>query len=528
MSENKSDEQIDSPELDQPASQKNTELIQQAADEPIADAPPDTPVNHTEEPSEQHTQDESAEEPFSTDDGQTAAEPIVGAPSEEPDGSEPQQSPMTLEEYAAAILVANDRGTFTVPAEDLYPHQWLWDSCFIAIGLRHMDVDRAQTELVSLIRGQWANGMLPNIIFSDEPAYRRDRNFWRSWINPHSPDGLATSGITQPPMLAEAVWQIGQKLSVSERRSWYKLMLPHIVRYHEWLYADRDPHGEGLALLVHPWETGLDNTPPWTHELHEHLMPGWIRAIRWSRLDGIIGVFRRDRHYIPPGQRLSTLETLSYFDAQRRLRRKSYDTLKILDHGLFSIEDLNFNCIFIRANARLRDIAKTIRTELPETLTDNMTKTEKSLESLYDPYAKTYWSRDFITHRLLKQPSIATLMPLYAGSISKERAEHLVRLIENEHIFGPSFPVPSVPLDSPMFDPDRYWQGPSWVNTNWLVIEGLKNYGYEDHAAALAEITLDMVQRAGASEYFDPTTGEPLGARNFSWTAALTIDLLRR
>lgn len=445
-----------------------------------------------------------------------------------PEPTEPDQPPMSLEEEALAVLKANDRGEYTIPAEGLYPHQWLWDSCFISIGLRHIDVDRAQTELLSLVRGQWANGMLPNMIFSNEPEYHRDRNVWRSWISPESPDGVATSGITQPPMLAEAVWQVGQKLSLAERRSWYKLMLPNIIKYHEWLYSDRDPHGEGLVLLVHPWETGLDNTPPWTHELHEHLMPGWIRAIRWTHLDAIIGFFRRDRHYIPPGQRLSTLETLSYFDAQRRLRRKAYDSMKIIDHGLFSIEDLTYNSIFIKANARLRDIAKSIRQELPEELLANMEKSEKALEGLFDPYNKSYWSRDFVTHRLLKEPSVAALMPLYAGTVSKERAEHLVRLLENEHVFGPAFPVPSVPLDSQDFDPFRYWQGPSWVNLNWLIIEGLKQYGFNSHADALTETTLEMVQRYGMAEYFDPNTGEPLGAQNFSWTAALTLDLLSR
>jgi hypothetical protein len=44
---------------------------------------------------------------------------------------------------AEAVLRANDRGTYTIPAGDLYPHQWLWDSCFIAIGIRHYDVERA-------------------------------------------------------------------------------------------------------------------------------------------------------------------------------------------------------------------------------------------------------------------------------------------------------------------------------------------------------------------------------------------------
>ena len=67
------------------------------------------------------------------------------------------------------------------------------------------DVHRAQKELVSLLRGQWHNGMLPNIIFRSEPQYWAERNQWRSWLSPHAPEHVATTGITQPPLIAEAV-----------------------------------------------------------------------------------------------------------------------------------------------------------------------------------------------------------------------------------------------------------------------------------------------------------------------------------
>ncbi len=448
------------------------------------------------------------------------------APAPEPPAADPPAAPLSLHDQAAAVLQMNDRGTYTVPAANLYPHQWLWDSCFIAIGRRWLDVDRAQVELTSLLRGQWSNGMLPHMIFNSDPHYRRDREVWRSWLSSYSPDDVATSGITQPPMFAEAVWCVGERLSATERKTWFKQMLPSLVAYHDWLYLDRDPHQEGLVLQVHPWETGLDNTPPWMAELHEHLMPAWIRAIRATHTDGLIGLFRRDVHYVPPGQRFSTLEALSLFDAQRRLRRKVYDTNAILKHGLFAIEDLTFNCILIRANARLQEIAKAVHFTLPDHLQENIAKSEHALESLWDEYARSYWSRDFVTHRLLKRASIATLMPLYAGSISKERAALLVKQLEDDKKFGPTYPVPSVPLDSPDFDPVRYWQGPSWLNTNWLIIDGLERYGYADHAAALRETSLEMVAKGGCAEYFDPTTAEPLGADNFSWTAALVVDML--
>ena len=164
---------------------------------------------------------------------------------------------------------------------------------------------------------------------------------------------------------------------------------------------------------------------------------------------------------------------------------------------------------------------------LPAELEASMQKTTSALEELWDPYASQYFSRDFITHKLLKEPSVAAFMPLYAGTISQERAEALVKLLENENGFGPAYPIPSVPLNSPYFDAKRYWQGPSWVNTNWLIIDGLKRYGFKDHARALTETTLEMVAKSGCAEYFDPLTGEAAGADNFSWTAALTIDLAK-
>jgi hypothetical protein len=436
--------------------------------------------------------------------------------------------PKTQLESAKEVLQRNDRGTYTVPADDIYPHQWLWDSCFIAIGLAHVDVERAKTEIMSLLVGQWHNGMLPNIIFNDDKRYRRDRNVWRSWLNPNSPDHVITSGITQPPMLAEAIVRIGQQMTTTERRHWYKSVFPQLLDFHMWLYEERDPHKEGLTLQIHPWEVGLDNTPPWMSSLHTHLLPWWIRALVKTHLVGLIEKFRRDTRSVPIDQRFDTVEALAMFDVQRRLRRKNYDIFKILDHSLFLIEDANFNSIFVRANELLLEIAKDIKVVVPEDMLEQIEKTRSALDTLWDDETKQYYSRDFITHQLIRVPSIATLLPLYAGSISKERAAHLVHMIEDEDMFGPAYPLPSVPVNSQHFDPKRYWQGPTWINTNWLIIDGLKRYGYDTHAEALTELTLELTEKSGYNEYYDPITGEPLGIDDFSWTAALTIDLLSK
>lgn len=429
---------------------------------------------------------------------------------------------------AAAVLTENDRGAYTQPAQGLYPHQWLWDSCFTAIGLRHTDPERAQTELKSLLRGQWSNGMLPNIIFRDDAQYRTDRQVWASWLSPYAPPAVTTTGITQPPMLAEAVVQVGKKLPAAERRLWYKQMYRPLVDYHSWLYEDRDPHGEGLVLQIHPWETGLDNTPPWMHELHTHQLAWWVQAVETLKLAPIINLFRRDTKSVPSDERFSAVEVLALFDAQRRLKRKHYDIDRILSRGLFAIEDVSYNSIFIRANQHLKDIADYIKRPLPSELTDKMDKSAAALEELWDPYDGQYYSRDFITHNLIKVPSIGTLLPLYSGAIGQENADQLVKLLENANMFGTAFPVPSVPVDTPEFHRKLYWQGPSWVNTNWLIIDGLERYGYHDHAAALRDSTIDMVTSNGFHEYFDPLDGTPAGGENFSWTAALFTDLVQQ
>lgn len=432
-----------------------------------------------------------------------------------------------LFDQAVKVLSDNQRGDHTVPA-DGYSHQWLWDSCFTAIGLRHLDLERAKTEILSLLRGQWANGMLPHMIFADGDEHRRDRNMWRSWLNPFAPDHIATSGITQPPVLAEAIVQLGSMMSAPERHTWYQTVLPALIAYHEWLYQERDPHHEGLALQVHPWETGLDNTPPWMNELAEHDFSIWIKLATKKPVQIIANFFRRDKRFIMPGQRLSIFEGLALFSVQRRLRRKNYNIDKILSHALFAIEDLSFNCMFMRANQHLRDIAQAVNRQLPQNLLEHMAKTEESMELLWDAYSGQYFSRNFVTHKLIKLDSIATLLPLYSGVISKERAEQLVAMLHDQQKFDSDYPVASVPVSSPWFKPHGYWQGPSWLNMNWLLIDGLNRYGYHEEAERIRSQSLAMTAQHGMFEYFSPIDGTPAGARDFSWTAAMVVDFLQQ
>ncbi|MDX1766134.1 MAG: trehalase family glycosidase [Candidatus Saccharimonadales bacterium] len=432
----------------------------------------------------------------------------------------------TLINKAKRVLKDNDLGGWTRPAPDLYPHQWLWDSAFISIGIAWYDAERARKELLSLIRGQWSNGMLPHMIFDEESGRFTGANVWRSEISPAAPPGIETSGITQPPILAEAVWRVGEHMNKEDRHVFFSEMFAALLRYHGWLYRERDPHNEGLVVMVHPWETGLDNTPPWLEEMRHNQTPIWIRVIDRLKLDRLFKLFRQDTKLVPASERISTVVALTLFHAQRRLRRKKYNSMEILRRAHFSIDDVFYNAVLIRNNHILEEIAHEIGESIPADLRESFEKAKEGLEQLWCAEDQRYYSRNFITKEWIREPYIGSLAPLYSGAVTKRRAAKIVEHLTDELHFWTKYPIPSVPLSSSYFNHMRYWQGPTWINTNWLIIDGLKQYGYHKEAALIKEQTIKLVEKHGFCEYFSPIDGSPSGAQSFSWTAALIIDLL--
>jgi glycogen debranching enzyme len=78
------------------------------------------------------------------------------------------------------------------------------------------------------------------------------------------------------------------------------------------------------------------------------------------------------------------------------------------------------------------------------------------------------------------------------------------------------------------FSPLKMWRGPTWVNVNYLLIEGLMRSGYHDLARELRSRTLNLLMlHNDIVEYYSPLTGEvsPKAAGTFGWSAALFIDL---
>lgn len=423
---------------------------------------------------------------------------------------------------AARVLLANWNGSSTVPSRSLYPHQWSWDSAFIAIGLRTISARRAQLELETLLNGQWADGRLPHIVFNPKVplgAYFPSPDFWRSSTagrRAGAPDSVETSGIVQPPLHALAALLVHQADPAECRRQGFLARLyPRLAAWHRYLAECRDLGGHGLAAVVHPWEPGLDNSPCWDGPL-ERVDPAPVSSFR-----------RADLAISDASDRPTDLDYGRYVRLALDYRDSGYQDARA-PHG-FAVEDPGFNAILIASEHALADIADILGVDSSGHRVRARLLTQALVERLWHPEAGIFVARDLNASGdgLIPVRSVSGLFPLLVPALPERVSATLLDTAHGRHFaLGRVHMVPSYDLTGPHFDGSRYWRGPSWFNAAWIVHRGLAHYGADLSAQTLRASVLDAARRTDFAEYIHPHTGEGRGARRFSWTAALALDLL--
>ncbi|MFG2795454.1 MGH1-like glycoside hydrolase domain-containing protein [Streptomyces pseudovenezuelae] len=438
---------------------------------------------------------------------------------------DPPGSPPPLHARAARVLEGNWTGASTVPSRGLYPHQWSWDSAFIAIGLRHLSPLRAQTELETLLSAQWGDGRVPHIVFNPSvplDAYFPSPDFWRSSTAGHTagaPRTVQTSGIVQPPVHALAAWLVHRAdPGLSRARGFLARVYPRLAAWHRYLLHRRDLGGGGLASVVHPWEQGMDNSPAWDLPL-SRVTPAPARSFRRADLD-----------HGAAEDRPTDLDYGRYVRLATDYRDGGYAD----GTGGFAVEDPSFNALLIASEHALARIAAelgapgTARHARAERLTAAL------VERLWDPTSGMFLCRDLRAPApdgcgtLIPERGVSGLIPLLLPGLPRSIVRTLLGTVSGPH-FGLGTTtrlVPSHDLLGEAFDPHRYWRGPAWFNTAWLVERGLRTHAEHRQADALRESVLDLAEATDFAEYVDPYTGEACGATGFSWTAALALDLL--
>ena len=423
-------------------------------------------------------------------------------------------SHVPLPAAARAVLEGNWTGASTVPSRRQYPHQWGWDAPFIAIGWAWLDPARAARELESQLRGQWPDGRVPHIVFHpdvSEDAYFPGPGFWRCEPAP----GVRTSGLVQPPLQARALLELARRARDGESaRTLVRRLFPHLAAWHGYLAGRRDLGGGGLAAIVHPWESGLDDSPAWDAPLAAVALPP----------GGVAPYERRDLEHVDASERPSDAAYDRFVQLAREYRDAGY-----ADDGApqFAVEDPLFNAIWLWSAHAMVELAELAGAD-PGPHREAVAGIHAALLGrLWDPAGQRFRARDVHSGALLEPRTIQSLVPLVDPGLPAATARALAAELRSPHFHSEGgVGVASADLLGPEFDRRRYWRGPVWANLNWLLARGLRAQGLEADAAALEATTLRLAAAGGMREYFDPLTGAGRGATDFSWTAAVVVDQL--
>jgi glycogen debranching enzyme len=442
--------------------------------------------------------------------GETIGSSVAGGPAE---------ANGALTRDALAVLDANWDGGSTRPSPRLYPHQWSWDSACIAIGRSRFDQDRAERELRSLFAAQWANGLLPHIVFSDgDGQYFPGPEFWQAHRSPDAPAGLNTSGIVQPPIHATAALRVYRHArDRSQAARFLDDLMPGLAAWHAYLYRHRVRGDDGLAEIWHPWESGMDNSPLWDDALARIVLTA----------EQVPDYQRIDVQLAEASERPSDDEYDRYAYLVGLFRSHDYRADEIRAACPFALQPVLFNALLAQAGRDLAEIARIVG-ERPEPFDEAAEWTSAGLDSLWDEEHAVYADHDLTTGRPVPVRTAAGLSPMHAGVPNAERAARIVaRLADSRIDLGDGlWAVSSLAPGDPGFQPTRYWRGPVWPILNWVLHSGLVRYGYRELAEPLRRGLIGLCRRSGFWEHYSPVTGRGHGGEQFAWTAALVLDLM--
>ena len=410
-------------------------------------------------------------------------------------------------EIAKEVLKNNRRSGYTLPTNnELYPAQWNWDSAFIALGYSYFNLEYAIVELEKLISGQWDDGMIPHILFHDnDESYFPNHKTWDCG------NKIPSSGITQPPIIATIIKKIvdQNKLNQSQLKR-VETIIKKLKKYLDWFFNYRDTNKIGLVSIIHPWESGLDNSPIWDSSLDK------------VKIEKNLKYERRDLNVSRSSNRPLKKDYDGYITLLNQFKKDKYNPSKIVNDSMFNVIDIGFNSILIRATKDLVEVAKKFNLDFAD-LKNKISKSEESLIKFYKDEEQSFFSYDFKNHNLIKVDAISNYFVLFANLQNEDINNKIINKLKEYNSQKEYFFTTVNPKDN-TFEETRYWRGPVWINTNWIIYQGLLDKD-KNFSNLIKNKTLELLENKKFHEYYNYKTGDCLGANNFSWSAALYLDL---
>lgn len=335
---------------------------------------------------------------------------------------------------------------YTVPNAETYPWQWLWDSCFHALIWAELgEPDRAVRELASALSDQAADGFVPHVRYVGDPGFLQ--GFWGR---------PATSSVSQPPMYGHAIAELARRgVDIPEE------LRDRAVAGMRFLLEDRRRSVDDLVTVVHPWETGCDDSPRWD----DWCGGGWDHR-RW---------------YDAKGRLLETVERSAVGSP--------------LANAAFDVAPAGFNALVAFNAAELG-------------LATEADRLAAALDARWDNGLVTWLDG---AHESGRVRTVDALLPVL---VCPHRRAAVFAEIDDDGAYGGKCGPPGVHRDEPCFDPGTYWRGPAWPQLSYLL--GVAGGPVRDRLLVGAA-------ESALAEYWHPDRGNGLGAIPQSWAGLALV-----
>ena len=413
-----------------------------------------------------------------------------------------------LLKIAQKTLLNNRRSGYTLPTNNkLYPAQWNWDSAFIALGYSYFNLNFALSEITTLLKGQWKDGMIPHILFHDKNTkYFPNHTVWNCGYK------IASSGITQPPIIISILKQIIDNNKINKKQEDKIIeIVKKLKKYLKWFIKFRDPKKNGLISILHPWESGYDNSSIWDEPMSRVKVE---KGLKYKR---------GDIKVVNPDQRPVNKDYDRYVTIKNHLKANKYNPAKLYKISKFNVIDIGFNSIFLRALKDLIILLKKYNINSSD-LTKYAKKSEKHVIKLFNKKKNVFYAYDIRNKKKISVPSITNFFILYANINNDLLNKKIIKNLKNFNK-GKKYIFSSIRPDHKSFEEKRYWRGPIWINCNWIIYQGLKNKD-KLFSNYIKKKTIDLINKKGFYEYYSCKNGKAMGAYNFSWSAALYLDFV--
>lgn len=294
----------------------------------------------------------------------------------------------------------------------------------------------------------------------------KDENNWRD---------------TKPPLAAWAVWNVYQQ---TKDDRFLKELYSMLVRYHAWWYANRDHDGNGLCeygstdgtRIAAAWESGMDNA---------------------VRFDSAMMMKNNDHAW---SLNQESVDLNAYLYAEKLYLANIASQIKNTDHDRWKSE------------------AEALKTLIQK--------------SFFNKAKGYYYDKRLGSNELITIEGPEAWICLWAGIATPAQARAVKKRMMNTKNFNTLVPLPTLTAGHPMFDPMKgYWRGPVWLDQFYFGIEGLNRYGSKKEGTILSQKLFThaegLLTDGAICENYHPITGKCLNAKNFSWSAAHLLLLMR-